>query len=638
MPTPTRHAAGAALAVLSGLAVTAFGAGPARAQPAPPVAASPDGGALYKQRCASCHDEPDASSRAPARAMLATRSPNDLFNVLTQGAMAPMAAGLRTADVDAIATYLTGKAPIHAAAADQDPDIAAACRTSPAPSFGGPRWNGWSPSVDNARFQAASGLKAQDVARLKMKWAFRFAGGVAGQPAVVGGRVYFGAGGGRVYALDARTGCVHWRSEIKGGVRAAVSVGPLAGPSGGPGRLAVFVGDRTGGVHALDAATGKELWATKVETHPFATITGSPVLYRGQLYVPVSSSEEISPYVKGYRCCSFRGSVAALDAASGKMLWRTFSIADPPRAYRTGPDGAELLGPAGGAIWSAPTIDPKRGVLYVATGDSYTDAPNTGSDAVMAMDLLSGHVRWSRQITANDNYLVGCTGGAGQPASCPRIVGPDHDFGASPVLRELQGGRAILLAGQKSGEVTALDPDRMGEVVWRHKLGLGGPLGGVEWGMAASRDLLFVPIADPFALPGQKVKAGMYAVRIADGRLVWSNLVPAADCAIAPKGSLANLCTSGLSSAPTATPGLVIEGSMDGFLRAYDSKDGKVAWSLDIGQARFQAINAAAPMKGDTMNGAGATIAGGTLFQVSGYQSSNPKAPNLLLAFTVDGK
>jgi polyvinyl alcohol dehydrogenase (cytochrome) len=361
------------------------------------------------------------------------------------------------------------------------------------------------------------------------------------------------------------------------------------------------------------------------------------VLYRGRLYVPMSSAEEISTYVKGYKCCTFRGSVTALDAASGKQLWRTYTIADEPKPYRTGPDGVELLGPAGAAIWSAPTIDPDRVVLYVATGDSYSDAPNTGSDAVMAMDLDSGQVRWSRQIEANDNYLTGCTGAKGQPAACPRTLGPDHDFGASPVLTHGPDGKAVLLAGQKSAEVTALDPDRDGAVIWHTRIGEGGPLGGIEWGMAAGGGMAFVPIADPYE-PKAVAKRGIYGVRIADGRLIWSAPAPEPNCATAPKGSLINICTSGLSAAPTAIPGAVIEGSMDGILRAYDPKDGKVVWSLDIGQARFQPLNGPEPVKGDTMNAGGTTVAGGTLLQVSGYQSSNPRANNLLLAFTVDGR
>jgi polyvinyl alcohol dehydrogenase (cytochrome) len=453
---------------------------------------------------------------------------------------------------------------------------------------------------------------------------------------MVGGRVYLGTAAGRVYALDARTGCIHWRTEMKG-VRAAVSVGPLAGPNGGAGRLAAFVADRSGGVHALDAATGHEIWSAQVETHPFATITGSPVLYRGRLYVPLSSSEEIATYVKGYQCCTFRGSVAALDASSGKLLWRTYTIDEAAKPYRTASDGRQMLGPAGAAIWSAPTVDGKRGLLYVATGDSYTDAQSKGTDAVFAMDLATGVVRWSRQITADDNYLVGCTGAKGESPICPQKVGPDHDFGSSPILRDLPGGRSVLMAGQKSGEVTAFDPDHGGAILWHVRPGYGGPLGGIEWGMAADRERLFLPVADLFSPPGQD-KPGMYAVDIASGRLLWSNRVPAPNCATAPQGSMVNICTSGLSAAATAIPGLAIEGSMDGILRAYHAKDGKVAWSFDLGQARFRPVNGTAEIKGDTMNGAGATVAGGTLYQISGYKTGNAKAVNLLLAFTVDGK
>lgn len=604
---------------------------------AAPSAPPPDGAALYNQRCAGCHNQPEAASRAPARAVLARRAPEAIVATLDKGLMAAMASGLSSDEIDAIATYLTGKAPVRTAPAPVDADAAVRCKTSPPPTLAGPRWNGWSPGLDNARYQPGPGLKAADVPRLKVKWAFQFPGGVGSQPVVAGGRVYLGAGDGRVYALDAATGCMHWRAEVKGGVRAAVSVGPLAGPGARAGKLAVFVGDRSGGVHALDAATGNEVWATKVETHPFAMITGAPVLYRGRLYVPMSSSEEISTYVKDYHCCTFRGSVAALDAATGKQLWRTYTIADPAMPFGTDPNGGQRFGPAGAAIWSAPTIDPKRGLLYVATGDSYTDAPNTTTDAVLAMDLVTGGLRWGRQITADDNYLVGCTGKAGQPAACPKTVGPDHDFGASPVLRSLPGGGAVLLAGQKSGEVTALDPDRRGAVRWHAKVGQGGPLGGIEWGMAADSTRLFVPVADPFA-PRAEARRGMHALAIADGRALWSSLAPEPDCKVAPKGSLVNVCTAGLSAAATAIDGVVIAGSMDGMLRGYAARDGGVVWQVDLGRASFQPLNAEKPRKGDTMNAGGATVAGGTLFQVSGYQPSGPRATNLLLAFTVDGK
>ena len=604
-----------------------------------PLPAPPDGAALYQQRCASCHDSPDASSRAPLKASLGARGPDALLAVLTEGVMRPMADGLSPAELEALIVHLAGTRPSHAAAPPTaDADLAAACPVTPAPGTAGPAWNGWSPTLDNARYAASAGLEARDVSRLKVKWAFAFAGGVGGQPSVVGGRVYFGTGAGRIYALDAQSGCMHWRAQIEGAFRSAVTVGALAGPEDRGGRLAVFAGDRSGGMHAFDAASGEEIWSVRLEANPFASVTGSPVLYRGRLYVPMSSTEEISSFVPGYQCCKFRGQVVALDAATGAELWRTYTIKDEPTAYRTAPDGTPVFGPAGAAIWSAPTIDPARGLLYVATGDSYTDAPNSGSgsDAVIAMDLVTGVERWVRQITENDNYLVGCTGKEGQPSSCPLVLGPDHDFGASPILIDLPGGRSVLMVGQKSGEVTALEPAD-GALLWQTRFGQGGALGGIEWGMASDGKLVFVPIADPYT-PVAEARRGMFAVRIADGSVAWGTPAPEPDCAVAPKGSLINICTSGLSAAPTAFGGVVVEGSMDGILRAYDAQDGTVVWSFDVGQTMFEPLNAAAPMKGDTMNSAGASVAGGTLFQISGYQASNPRAMNLLLAFTVDGK
>jgi len=361
------------------------------------------------------------------------------------------------------------------------------------------------------------------------------------------------------------------------------------------------------------------------------------VLYNGRLYVPISSSEEISPYVKGYQCCHFRGQVVALDAATGQEIWRTYTIPDEPKPFRKAPDGTPIFGPAGAAIWSAPTIDPQRNLLYVATGDSYTDVPNLGSDAVMALDLATGHIAWSRQITANDNYLVGCTGKDGQPSSCPLTLGPDHDFGASPVLREISGGRRVLMVGQKSGEVTALDPDKDGALLWRNRLSPGTALGGIEWGLAADPNEVFAPISDPF-LPKQQGRRGLHALRIADGKLAWFAAAPEPDCAVAPISSMVTICSNGLSAAPTAIPGVVFAGSLDGILRAYAAGTGKVLWSANLGQTSYRPLNAAAAMKGSTMNGAGPAVAGGTLYVVTGYQTSNPRAKNLLLAFSPGGK
>jgi polyvinyl alcohol dehydrogenase (cytochrome) len=609
------------------LAALALIAGAASAQPAK----APDGAALYQQRCAACHDKVDMASRAPPRISLGAMAAGDIVQALSHGVMAPMAQGLSGDEISAIASYLTGKAPAAAAApvADANP-----CPSHPRLDPADDAWNGWGRDLGNSRYQPQAGIAAADAPRLKLKWAFAYPGGVNSQPVLAGGRLYVASFAGKVYSLDARTGCVHWRRDEQGGVRTAVLIGALS--AGKAGRLAAFYGDTTGTVHALDAATGAPIWATRIEAHPRALITGSPVLWKGRLYVPVSSLEEAVGLDRKYGCCTFRGSVAALDAATGKLLWQTYAIDEAPKPLKMNAAGVQMYGPAGAAIWSAPTIDPKRGVLYVATGDSYTDAPTAGSDAVMALDLGTGKVRWSRQVTEHDNFLVGCSGRPGQGANCPGELGPDVDFGASTILRTLKDGRQVLLAGQKSGIVYGLDPDHGGAVIWKTRIGHGGALGGVEWGMASSPGVLYVGIADT-AVPPADARPGLSALDIATGKVLWTT--PTAPAC--PGGVVANLagaCFPGLSAAVSASDGLVFAGSMDGHLRAYAASDGRVVWDFPGGGVMFDPINGKGPVKGGGYNGAGGAVGHGMLFHHLGYVGFNPGGQNLLLAFSVDGK
>ena len=603
-------------------------AGPAAAQTAP--AAAIDGGALYLQRCASCHDNVSVDNRAPARISLAARPAADIVQALSHGVMAPMAQGLSAEQIAAIAAYLTGKAP---AAGSQVADRNR-CSASGPIDIADAAWNGWGRDLANTRFQPAPGLTPAQAPRLKLKWAFAYPGGVNSQPVLVGGRLFVASFAGKVYSLDARTGCVHWRRDENGGVRTAITIGPLDARSH---RLAAYYGDTAATVHALDAATGAPVWATRVETHPRALITGSPVLWRGRLYVPVSSLEEAVGLDRKYGCCTFRGSVVALDAATGKVLWKTYAIEKAPAPLKINAAGVQMYGPAGAAIWSAPTIDPRRGVLYVATGDSYTDAPNGGSDAVIAIDLDTGRIRWTSQATEHDNFLVGCSGQPGQPANCPDALGPDHDFGASPILRTLKSGRQVLLAGQKSGMVYGLDPDHAGKVIWQTKVGYGGSLGGVEWGMASAPGVVYVPISDTIAPPGQG-RPGLSALSIADGKMLWQAPAPEHDCAGGVVANLAGRCANGLSAAVSAAQGLVFAGSMDGHLRAYAASDGKVLWDFPGAGVMFDAVNLDAPVKGGGYNGAGGAIGHGMLYHHLGYVGFSPAGTNLLLAFSVDGK
>jgi polyvinyl alcohol dehydrogenase (cytochrome) len=315
----------------------------------------------------------------------------------------------------------------------------------------------------------------------------------------------------------------------------------------------------------------------------------------------------------------------ALDAANGRVLWRTF-MTDPPRPLRLNAKGVQMYGPAGGAIWSAPTVDARRGLLYVATGDGYTDAPTDKTDAIVALDLKTGAIRWARQLTVGDNYIIGCSP-RGSVANCPSPVGPDHDFGASPILHTLKDGRQLILAGQKSSQVYALDPDAEGRLVWQHRLSSGGPLGGVEFGSAADEDNLYVGVSDIFAA---KPAPGVYAFRIADGAPLWSSPTPRLPCAWKNP-----YCSPAVSQALTAMPGAVFAGSMDGHLRAFDSRTGRVLWDYDTAAAPVATVSGGSA-RGGVLDGAGPTIAGGMVYVTSGYQSRSGAPGLVLMAFAPD--
>ena len=255
----------------------------------------------------------------------------------------------------------------------------------------------------------------------------------------------------------------------------------------------LYMGDFSATVHAIDASDGSLVWRASVGDHPDATITGSPKLHDGSLYVPISSSEWATAADPGYACCTFRGGVVSVDAASGELNWRAHVI-DKPAAEtgETNPFGAARKGPAGAPVWNSPTIDAERGVLYVGTGEAYTSPAADTSDAVLAFSLATGERQWAKQLLGGDAWNMACFIGEG------RQLRRRMALISTSVLQQYCGlvRRDYLLVGQKSGDVYALDPDNGGAVVWHSKVGRGGFLGGVHWGMSVNDDSLFVPIAD----------------------------------------------------------------------------------------------------------------------------------------------
>lgn len=585
--------------------------------------ASPE---LYAANCAQCHE--GGVPKAPHSVEFQMIGPDAIHLAMTTGVMQAQAAALTDPEKRALAEFLGGRAMGAASAVELAMCEASATRLDRGEP---PELHGWGFTHANTRFaeQAASELTARDVPRLRLKWAFGFpqATRARSQPAVAGGAVYVGSQDGTVYALDLASGCVRWTYDAGAEVRTSPVVEPWkAGDASA--RPRVFVADFDANVHALDASTGELLWRRQVDDHPRATLTGSPRLFEGRLYVPVSSTEWAAAADPSYECCTFRGGVVALDAKDGSEIWHGYTIGQTPEATgEMSSVGTKLRGPAGAPVWNSPTIDAKRRRLYVGTGESYTSPAAPTSDAVIAFDLDTGARIWHYQSTAGDAWNMACFIGGGP--NCPKENGPDHDIGAPPILARLASGDEILLVGQKSADVFALDPDEGGKLLWKRKIGRGGYAGGVHWGMAFDGIRLYAPNADTKFLPTEAELAadpGLHAIDPLTGKTLWFTRSPDR-CGAGRKPA----CDPGLSAAVSAIPGAVIAGGFDGWLRAYDATHGSVIWEFDT--AREFTATSGERARGGSIESAGPVIAEGVLLVNSGYLFGGRMAGNVLLAF-----
>jgi polyvinyl alcohol dehydrogenase (cytochrome) len=595
-----------------------------------------DGAAIYQRSCAPCHET--GVGRAPSHEALHAMSPERVLAAMESGPMISMANRRSAADRRAIAEFITGKSFAHPL--DTAPAASAMC-TAPAPEFGDPSssavWNGWGQNLLNTRFQTAAqaGLSPSDVSRLKVKWAFGFPATLDANahPAIANGRLFIGSTAGTVYSLDAASGCIRWYFNAVGGVRAAISIGRIPTESGS--RYAAFFGDGNAYTYAVDAATGKLIWKTKVETFPVGHITGSLLFYNNRVYVPVASGEEGAGASPDYECCRFRGSMVALDASTGKQIWKTYTIPEEPHKTTKNKIGTQLWGPSGAPIWSSPAIDAKNNALYATTGDNYSDPTSRMSDAFVAFNLDTGKILWSRQMTASDAYTSACR--IPDKTNCPESNGPDFDFSSGPILVTLANGKRALVAGQKSGLVHAVDPDNQGELLWSVRVGEGGTNGGVQWGSATDGTNVYVALADlgrvvvPYSLSTDvdpKRGGGMFALSLADGKRVW--YTPPVPCGDRKR------CSPAQSAAVTAIPGVAFSGSVDGHLRGYSTANGSILWDIDTIQP-YKTVNGVEG-HGGSMDGPGPVIGNGMLFVNSGYAAGGGMPGNVLLAFSVDGK
>ena len=599
--------------------------------PAPQPPAAPAGTpgtesglATFQTRCSVCHNNPVQG--APTAAVIREMTPERIYDSLMSGSMKMHAEGLSDIQKQRVAEFMSGR-PLGSAKVGDGKNMPNQCRTNPTLSnpANGPAWNGWGADSANTRFQPQQNarLTAAQVPQLKLKWAFGYPAGESanGQPTVASGRVFVGGDNGFVYSLDAATGCVYWSFENGSIVRNALTIGPITGQ--GSARYAVYLGDGHANVYALDAQNGKLLWKTKVDPHFVARITAGARFYDGKLFVPVSSSEEFASGHRDYPCCTSRGSVVALDANTGKQIWKAWVVADEPKPFKTQTNGVVLYKPAGGAVWNSPTIDPVRQAVYFGTGDATTGPAPKTTDGVMAVDIKSGKLLWSYQAHENDVFMGGCTTGPNRSEACPSPMGPDLDIGNSPILKALPNGKRVLMTGTKTGEVFGLDPDNNGALLYRVPGVPGaGPTatggrgrGNIVWGGAADNQNAYYGVG----------AMGLGALNPATGQSVW---------VFAPPPAAGGRGTS-LGAAPTAIPGVVFEGATNGMLYAVSAADGKQIWEFNTAR-EFQTVNKVAA-RGGSIASTGAVIVDGMVFVGSGYAiSSGALGGNVLLAFGID--
>lgn len=629
----------AALAFAAAVATSALaaGAGPVAAQESmrglldPPPMDDSRGMQVFVASCVECHGG-QRTARAPGLTTLGAMTPRAVLSSLEGGRMRRHGEDLTPDERRAVAEWLTG-----AVLVETRLPSSAFCAAPPAVE-NVVHWSGWGGGDGETGFIDAdrAGLTAADLPNLELAWAFGFPDvtQVRSKPAVIDNRIIVGSAYGEVYSIDLESGCVHWVFAGDAAVRGAIAVG--AGPNGEP--TAFFADFRTN-VYAIDATTGVLHWRATAATHADHVVTGSVAIHEGRVFVPLSSMEIISAGDPSYECCTSSGGVAAFSAVNGEALWEFRTVAEEPRHTGENEAGTRLFAPSGAPVWSSPTVDAARGLLYIGTGENYTRPATGGSDALTALDMETGEAAWTFQGREDDAWNMSCLSPRFQ--NCPAPTGPDHDFGMAPIIVTAEDGSQLLIAGQKSGMVWALDPDSEGELVWARRVGKGSSLGGIHWGLASDGRRAYVPNVDnPFAIisdprSGASTQTnaedpptpGVYALELAGGEVLWHAPPDPSVC----QGRSG--CMPFFSAAPTAIEGAVLAGSLDGHLRAFSTEDGAVLWDVDTAR-EFETVNGV-PGRGGALDGPGPVVAKGYVLVNSGYDLFSQMPGNLLLAYRV---
>ncbi len=618
--------------IVCALLVSTAAAGRAEAEEAngaTQMKAPPHPGRLvYEKHCASCHENPE-QSKARTFETLTRMIPGMIEYALTDGRMKAQGAALSETELNDLMNYFRGQT-----RADNDWVAGAMCadgrvdtrQPATVTTFGfGPK---------NHRYLSAAqaGLSREDFPRLELAWALAFPNitMMRSQPVVVADTLFLTpVDSQQLYAFDiSGTPCVRWVYEAEGPLRSSLSYGRL--PVSG--RQVLTFGGMDGRLHMVDAATGERLWVRAMKLFPETIITGAPQLHEGVVYASLSQFEIMVGASPAHECCKSHGAVAAVDGESGEVRWISHTMPDAQPVRDRG-DGQMIWGPSGAPVWTSPAIDAKRGVLYVGTGEATSEPAHPHTDSILAIELDTGAIRWAFQATANDIFLAGCRRRGERSPNCPPeySVERDVDFGASVIIAELADGREFLLAGQKSSDVWALDPDANGRVVWHWNNGVGTANGGVHWGMAFDGEKVYAPISDPGRpRPGFVPQPGLYALDAGSGELVWEHRTEP-DCE--GRAERLRYCEFlyGFSAAATVVGDAVVQGSLDGHLRVFDAADGALLFSYDTVRD-YQGVNGVAG-QGGAIDNAAIIAANGLLLVSSGYGMFGQTPGNVLLAF-----
>jgi len=576
------------------------------------------GRTLFNQQCAVCHQD-NGQNRAPDLTILGSMTPKSIFSALESGKMQLQGVLLSAEEKIALAEFITKR----------NYDTA----SSPIPNYCNPQLSkldevhyfGWGGDLQGSGFVPAhiAQITKADAAGLRLKWAFGFEGGsiTRSKPTVIGESIIFGSQFGEVYCLNIHNGCVQWRFEADATIRGGIAVSQDLAEE-----TRIYFADFNGNTYALTAQKGELLWKTSVKNEPMNAVTGTAVYYDSLVYVPLTSMEVVRAGDDNYECCQGSGQVVALNAVNGQEVWRHRVISEKASPRGKNRIGSRTFGPSGAPVWCSPTVDSSRNLLYIGTGENNSNPPTLNSDALQALDLKSGALVWNFQATPKDAYISACP----DAANCPDPMGPDVDFGMAPILTQRADGKEVLLAGQKSGVVYCLEPTS-GKLIWKRRIGRGGALGGIHWGMATDGEKVYATNSDWLAFGGDSsfmANPGIFALNLMDGKVEWQNTTDPALC----EGKRG--CYNSNSAAPTITKDLVFAGGLDGYARAYDAKEGKVLWQYNTNQS-FTTVNGI-HAHGGAIDGPGPVIAHGIVIFNSGYALFGQMPGNVLLAFSAE--